>query len=115
MFSDSDDEGEVTTDLTEGGGTGEAIAMREDVVRRDVALSADETSSTVTTASLPPAADSGRPLIGSAFSRSSRTMARRKSQAELWSIDHVAASDKWIAQQVCGDDGVIGEVAVVRR
>lgn len=42
-----------------------------------------------------------RPIIGSTFSRS-RTAFRRKSQAELWSIVHVAASDKWIAQQVLG-------------
>ncbi len=45
----------------------------------------------------PPAAT--RPMIGSTFSRSSRNL-RRMSHAELWSIDHVGAPDKWIAQQV---------------
>lgn len=103
IFSDSDDEG---LEVTESGGTGECIVFRETPVQA-LATVSPVLLAGVATVEPPPlplsgGASSDRPLIGSTFSRSrsSRLAARRKSQAELWSIDHVNASDKWIAQQV---------------
>jgi hypothetical protein len=106
ILSDSDDEG---LEVTESGGTGECVVFRETPVQAIAPTVSPALLSGVASVEPPPlslsgGASSDRPLIGSTFSRSrsSRLATRRKSQAELWSIDHVNASDKWIAQQARG-------------
>lgn len=98
VLSDTDED-EPPTDVTESGGTGEGVVFRETPV-----VVSSPILPSFTAPDPPPLALTGesedRPLIGSTFSRPSRLAVRRKSQAELWSIAHVNASDKWIAQQV---------------
>lgn len=91
--AEGEEDADVGWEASESGGTGEGRAPRETVSPRNT------TSPVEMVAAPPPDAPPTRPLIGSTFSRGVRAM-RRKSEAELWSIDHVNALDKWIAQQV---------------